>query len=468
MTTTSAICWIARKDLRLYFRDRTGMVLGFLLPIVLITVFGFMMNYVFGGGNAMPRAALWIADEDGSPESGRFVEMLRRGEMVGVSPGEGEPPRHAAELREMLRDGEAHHALIIEPGFGQSLQDEQLPRLTMVRDPGRQMEDRLIRLAVMQSFMAVSEGSLWPLAVEKMMRDSGAGETEVRRISIAAKTVQHLLAALVENRRPSDTTQTPAAETPVDTANDSETSGGSTSAEDANDLFSLSNGMIDLVPVENEDIQPPERPRNLTYTVAHTVSGTAVMMLMFGLIACSTMLLHERENGTLQRLLVAGIPRSSIFWGKYVFSASIGLLQLLLFFVYGNVLFRFGAFRDPATLLVLSITWVAAANSFGMLVAAWAGTAKQAEGLSTLLILVMAPLGGCWFPVQMLDLPLVAEIATRCALPHWAVTGYQGMFWHQLSWTHPTMLTAIAVQWAFTIVGSLAALIVFRRRYVAG
>ena len=47
------------------------------------------------------------------------------------------------------------------------------------------------------------------------------------------------------------------------------------------------------------------------------------------------------------------------------------------------------AFRDPITLLVLSVTWAAAATSFGMLIAAWARTTKQAEGLSTVLILLM-------------------------------------------------------------------------------
>ena len=38
MNVLSTAWLVARKDLRLYFRDCTGMALGFLLPIVLITV----------------------------------------------------------------------------------------------------------------------------------------------------------------------------------------------------------------------------------------------------------------------------------------------------------------------------------------------------------------------------------------------------------------------------------------------
>ncbi len=80
----------------------------------------------------------------------------------------------------------------------------------------------------------------------------------------------------------------------------------------------------------------------------------------------------------------------------------------------------------------------------------------------------MAALGGCWFPVQMLDLPLGAEIATRSTITYWAVSGYQGMFWDQLPWYQPKMLTAIGVQWASAAVMAALALVIYRRRYVAG
>ena len=146
----------------------------------------------------------------------------------------------------------------------------------------------------------------------------------------------------------------------------------------------------------------------------------------------------------------------------------VGLLQLAVFFVYGNLVFKIDAFRDPGTLVVLCVTWTAAANSLGMLVAVWARTARQAETLAYILVLVMAGLGGCWIPTQIMDLPPVAEFVTHCMLTNWAMAGFQGMFWDQLSWTHSKMLTAIGIQWAFAVITSIVALIVFRRRYLAG
>jgi len=198
------------------------------------------------------------------------------------------------------------------------------------------------------------------------------------------------------------------------------------------------------------------------------VAGTIVMMLMFGLMACSHLLLAERESGTLPRLLVAGTPRMGLLAGKYVFCIIIGLMQLAVLFTFGNAVFKIGAFRDPVTLTVLSVTWAVAAVSFGMLIACWARTTKQAEGLATLLILLMAAMGGCWFPVQMMSLPQAVEIATRCTLTYWAMSGYQGMFWEQWSWTHPQILTALGIQWGFAAVATLLAMYFYRRRYVAG
>jgi ABC-type multidrug transport system permease subunit len=143
-------------------------------------------------------------------------------------------------------------------------------------------------------------------------------------------------------------------------------------------------------------------------------------------------------------------------------------VQLAVFFLYGNLLFKIDAFRDPLTLAVLCLTWTGAANSMGMLVAVWARTARQAETLAYILVLIMAGLGGCWIPTQIMDLPPAAEVVTRCMPTNWAMAGFQGLFWDQLAWTHPRMLTAVGVQWAFAVAATMTALAVYRHRFLVG
>ena len=154
MNTLAAAWTITLKDLRAYSRDRVGMVLGFLLPIALISVFGYLMAVAFAGERALPKATLYFVDEDNSAESRRFVSILRESEMLKVLPREGEATSSADELRVLVQNGEAPNALIIPQGYGQSVQEKKLPRLTLLRDPGRVMESRMIAIALSQTVLA--------------------------------------------------------------------------------------------------------------------------------------------------------------------------------------------------------------------------------------------------------------------------------------------------------------------------
>lgn len=468
MNVLSTAWLVARKDLRLFFRDRTGMMLGFLLPIVLITVFGFIMKYAFRTEGGMPQATLWVADEDHSPQSQKLVETLSESEMLNVRLKRDERPVDAAAIRGLIEEGEAHHGLIISSGFGRDVSAGELPKVKMLRDPGRELEDQVIQIALVQSFMAASEGKMWPAAMGKMMREAGMNDAEAEGMIAAARKMNQLIARFVEKRMAEDS---PSKSPPQQTGpgGPAENDPATESEQDSDRLaFELGDIMQSMIPIENEDLQPPGRPRMMTYMLARSVAGTTVMMLMFGVMGCSTMLLREREEGTLPRLFTAAMPRSGVYWGKFLFTAIIGMIQLAVLFVFGNLLFQIGAFRDPATLIVLSVTWAAAATAFAMLIAAWARTAKQAEGISTILILVFAAAGGCWFPLQLMKLPKLAEMATRFSLAYWPMEGYHGMFYNALPWTHWRMLTAVGVQWAFVVLAAVAAQILYHRRYVAG
>jgi ABC-2 type transport system permease protein len=310
----------------------------------------------------------------------------------------------------------------------------------------------MVRLGLMQAFMGVTEGKLLGPLIAKQLRDAGMSETGAAAVQTAMVTLRALIVRFVEEeeQKPKPELNENAAQATVER------------------MFQGGGFMTRMVPVEEIEVAPPARPRTLSYQLAQSVSGMTVMMLMFGLVACGSMLLMERETKSLQRLLAAAVPRNAILWGKFLFTAAIGTIQLVVLFGYGEVLFGIEAFRDPVTLVVLCVTLLVSVTSFGMLIAATARTVKQAEGLSTLIILVMSALGGAWFPIQMVELPRAAEIVTQCTLTYWAMSGFQGMFWHQHAWTHPQLLQAIGVQWGFAVGAAGLALWFFRRRYTAG
>ncbi len=362
-----------------------------------------------------------------------------------------------------MQNGDAPNALIIPKGYGQNVQDKKLPRLTLLRDPGRVMESRLISIALSQTVLAASSGELLPTAMGEAMRRNGMQDTQVNQLMDAAHSMELVLAAFA--RAKSGTPSGPAAGSASDSSGDTS---AAKAAPAKSVVAAISEAINQLIPIDPVDIQPPDRPRRLSFQLAQSVCGMTVMMLMFGMLSCSLTLLAERDSGTLRRLLTVPIPRNSIYWGKFLFVAIIGVLQLVVMFLYGNAVFKVGAFRDPLTLAVVSLSWTATATAFGMLIATSAKSAKQAEGLAAVLILLMSALGGCWFPIQTMDLSLGGEIITRSTLTYWAMSAYQGLLWNQLPWWDPKMLKSLGILWAFTAVASVISLRLFRRRYMAG
>jgi len=69
---------LVRKDLRIFFRDRTALLLALVLPIVLATVFGTAMKGMAGessGGGIKPLPLL-VEDRDDSEASRSLVARL--------------------------------------------------------------------------------------------------------------------------------------------------------------------------------------------------------------------------------------------------------------------------------------------------------------------------------------------------------------------------------------------------------
>lgn len=446
--------WIvAKKDLALALRDRTGLLLGFLLPIVLVGAFGFIFKVSFGKeGGGMDRATLWVADQDGSDASRAFVAALREAATIRLRPEPDDEPATKDSLRKKVEGGDAHHALIIEKGFADALTAERFPPLSLLRDPDRQVESQMISIGVMSAFFASQGPGLSHLFTARALELAGLPPEWHERIVAISKTFSTTIGGLFDEKdRAAAEGVTEGAEAP-----------DAPEAKDGPDFGAM---FSQLVPMTTTDVRPTGRPQ-ISYWLAQTVCGNAIMMLMFGLVACGQTLLREREEGTLSRLLTSRLPRSSILWGKALMAALMGAAQLLVVFAFGSLVFQVNFLADPTTLFVVSAATIFAITGFGIVVAAWAKTQKQAEGLSTVIILVMSALGGAWFPIQMVDLPLAAQVVTRSTLTHWAMSSYQGMLWHAKPWTDPSMLTSLGVLVAFGAVALTVAHALFVKRYV--
>jgi ABC-2 type transport system permease protein len=157
------------------------------------------------------------------------------------------------------------------------------------------------------------------------------------------------------------------------------------------------------------------------------VGGWAMQFLLFALSASATSLFRERDAGLFQRLLASPATRAHILWSKFLYGVCIGLIQLVVLFMAGQMLFGIAVTDHLFLLVIVSIFAAASCTAFGMLLAAIAPNAEAASSLATFLILVMSAIGGAWFPISLL--PEFIQQFSKLTLVYWAMEGFSSVLW---------------------------------------
>ncbi|OGV61969.1 MAG: hypothetical protein A3K18_06490 [Lentisphaerae bacterium RIFOXYA12_64_32] len=151
------------------------------------------------------------------------------------------------------------------------------------------------------------------------------------------------------------------------------------------------------------------------------VPGFSVMFIMFGLlIGFSEGIFRERdEDHTLKRLLIAPVSRSAILGGQFLARMTIGVFQMIVLFAFGYFAFAVSIGNSLFGLFLTIIGVSFSATSIGLLVSALSRSREQVRSLGTFVILTMASLGGCWWPLFIE--PQWMQKLAFLAMPAWAM-----------------------------------------------
>ncbi len=135
---------------------------------------------------------------------------------------------------------------------------------------------------------------------------------------------------------------------------------------------------------------------------AQTIPGTMVMFTMLVLLTGGAIsLVVEREQGLLRRLASTPITRGTVVAGKWVGKLLLGLVQIGFAMIAGTVLFHMDWGGSVPMVLVVLFGWAAFCASLGFLLGNLARTPAQMAGGGVLTTLVLAALGGCWWPIEI-------------------------------------------------------------------
>ena len=151
----------------------------------------------------------------------------------------------------------------------------------------------------------------------------------------------------------------------------------------------------ELLRFETEQVGPVEPFSASNFTVP----GYLTMFVFFAAALAAEAITRERSNHTLERLMANGTRRESVVLGKYLGCVYRGAMQLAVLWGVGLVAFRIDLGFSPAAVILVSVLMVLTSAAFGVMLAALVRTQATATSAAVLASLVLAPIGGCWWPL---------------------------------------------------------------------
>ncbi len=136
-----------------------------------------------------------------------------------------------------------------------------------------------------------------------------------------------------------------------------------------------------------------------TNASSYVVPGYLVMFVFFAAAVGSVEIIQERKNHTLERLMAIRVKKETILAGIYLGTVLRGLVQIAIFWAFGILVFHVDLGVAPWAVILVSFIVVLMSAGFSLLLATVARTERAASALAVVCSLVLAPLGGCWWPL---------------------------------------------------------------------
>ncbi|NSW51880.1 MAG: ABC transporter permease [Anaerolineae bacterium] len=175
------------------------------------------------------------------------------------------------------------------------------------------------------------------------------------------------------------------------------------------------------VEINQDPVSSPE-PVDIMNGFNQSSAGQLVTWTMITLLGGSIIFAMERENGTYQRMMTTPTSRFTYFIGKLLSRLLMSLVQMVILVLFGSFILKVDWGDSPLLLLVFLACFGFAGTALGLMLGSLVKTAKQADALTTILSMMMASLGGAWWPLEIT--PPIYQSVVRVLPTTWAMMGF--------------------------------------------
>ncbi|NDJ61314.1 MAG: ABC transporter permease [Chloroflexi bacterium] len=180
---------------------------------------------------------------------------------------------------------------------------------------------------------------------------------------------------------------------------------------------------------------------------SQSIPGMATMYVMFAIFPAAAALIRERQQWTLQRLATMPVSRAQILGGKMLARFALGIVQYAIIFAFGVFLgVRYG--NDPIALALLMATFTLCITALTLALTTVLRNEAQAAGVALFLSLTLAPLGGAWWPLDIV--PDWMRTVGHLSPVAWVMDGYRSLIF--LDGNLGTVIVPLLVLLGLTVV----------------
>lgn len=388
MNATRTTLAIARKELLLLAKDRGALLVLFLLPLLFASLLGSANSAAArsaaqsatGASQAVPTIEIFLVNQDSGSYGSQVTQILKSIDFLKI-----EELANVDDADRQLAEGKTKKlAAVVIPGdFSRKVDAYEQTGVRVIVDPTR------------KDFAGIVTGIMNNVVSEVALR----GE------------IQHGIRTTLADSGLYDTAD-PATQRMIE-------------GQNLGAIMTQLQAMRQqpAIAIRSEDLAGVEEKKEWN-PFSYVMPAFTVMFAFFLVSVVAGTLWTEKEQGLFRRLLTAPISRGQIVGGKMLAYGVVVFLQVIFMFGIGHLVFGMPLGSSLLALFLVTLALALVSPALGMLAATVSHSAKQADGLGTLLAFLLAGLGGCILPFfSGIYGPLMATLSKLTPHAH-ALMGY--------------------------------------------
>jgi ABC-2 type transport system permease protein len=381
------------KEILLLLRDRVGLAILFIMPMILIFVMTLIQDSAFKTLNEKGISIVFVNNDNDS--LGIAIEKgLRTSELCTVHDSVNGKPATAESAQQAVAEGQFLVGIVIPQGATAAVKKnvQQLVAQTLGQDsvsvsksPDSVEIKILIDPITKKSFIA---------SVTSSLREYISGV----KTRIMFESFSDEIATLIpdKEKKPSNAFQ-------------------QTQIIKYTEVYA-SKSIGEVVP----------------NAVQHNVPAWAIFAMFFIVMPLSGSIMKEKTEGSIFRLHTMPSSYLLLINGKIIVYVLVCLLQLLLMFSVGKIFLPMLGLpvlymgQSMMGIIIISLATAFAATGYAVLVGTIASTEQQGSIMGALSILLLSALGGIWVPTYVM--PQIMRNLSAFSPLNWSLEGFYELF----------------------------------------